>query len=138
MKDIDFYRICLRVLDELCKKSPIPEKEFKKMTGFYYKDVVFELKDKEAIFHVGGYGDYEIGRNTKDLLESRFYEKRIKELEDEAYRIKLDNESKEATIKSARTAKWAFWLSILSLTGVVQDLIAWIWKLVSDAVHYLI
>lgn len=133
MKDKNFYRICIEILKQLCNKKSLSEKEFKNIAGIYYKDVITELKERDAIYNFG-YGDFEWRVNASKLLDSRYYEKRIKEIEDEEYRTELDNKSKIATIKGTRIAKWAFWLSILSLTGIVQDLIAWIGTFISETI----
>jgi nucleoid DNA-binding protein len=133
MKDKEFYRICIAVLTFLCEKKSLTEKECKSIAGIYYKDVTAELKERDAIYNFG-YGDFEWRENASKLLDSRYYEKRIKEIEDEEYRTELDNKSKIATIKGTRIAKWALWLSILSLTGIVQDLIAWIGTFISETI----
>lgn len=133
MRKKEFYESCLSALIELCKNGNLSETECKRITGMYYKEVVIELKEKEAAYNIG-YGRYEIDDNAKILLETQYYERKIKEVEDEEYRTELDNRSKIATIKGTRIARWALWLSILSLTGIVQDLLGWIGRFIMDAV----
>lgn len=133
MKDKNFYISCLEALKVLCQNGTLPEKECKRITGVYYKEVVAEFIEKEAAYNIG-YGEYEKDDNAEYLLETEYYERKIKEIEDDEYRTELDNRSKIATIKGTRIAKWALWLSILSLTGMVQDLIAWIGTFIKQAV----
>lgn len=135
--DKEFYKCCILVLNELTEKGALPEKDFKRIAGIYYKEVASELKRKDAAYNIG-YGDYEEDANAKLLLETKYYERIIKEIEEEEYRIKLDNESKIATIKGTKIAKWAFWLSLLSLTGLVQDFLRLAFDFIMKTIENLV
>jgi hypothetical protein len=131
--DKNFIMMCKTATEHLIEHKSISEKQSISMFGINGSAVYEKLKEIGVGKNIG-YGDLQVTSEAKRLINSQYFETLIEKIENEEHDRMLSNKSKEATIKSARIAKIALVLSILSLTGLPQMFFKWIFSLIFNPV----
>lgn len=132
--DKDLILMCKSATEYIIKNRSISQKKCEELFGSSGIEVFERLKGLGAGKNIG-YGDLQVTQEAKRLIDAKYFENLIKQIDRDEYDRYLSNKSKEATIKSTRIAKIALILSILSLTGLPQIFFKWLWSIILQSIY---
>ncbi|WP_302994025.1 hypothetical protein [Bacteroides clarus] len=132
--DKDLIIMCKSATEYIIKNRSISKKKCEELFGSSGIEVFERLKGLGVGKNIG-YGDLQVTQEAKRLIDTKYFENLIKQIDRDEYDRYLSNKSKEATIKSTRIAKIALILSILSLTGLPQIFFKWLWLIILQSIY---
>lgn len=127
MEDKKFILALLAVLETMNESNQIPEEKGRGIAGDYWYRVLERLRqDWVAIPRT--WGDLLTKDNKRIPGLIAYYRHELEEFERRERDKELDRESKRASIKAAKIAKWSIAISILAATGLPQYLLRWLYE----------
>lgn len=132
--DKDLIIMCKSATEYIIKNRSISKKKCEELFGSSGIEVFERLKGLGVGKNIG-YGDLQVTQEAKRLIDTKYFENLIKQIDRDEYDRYLSNKSKEATIKSTRIAKIALILYILSLTGLPQIFFKWLWLIILQSIY---